>query len=103
MIPANLQAFIEFINIPFVNFNFIDIAILVIILIYAAEGYAIGFVRGFADFLSFVLSFAFALTFYGVFGAFLVDNLGMPKGISNAIGFFLAAFICEVGLTILFR
>ena len=103
MIPANIQAFIDFLYIPFVNLNVIDIAIIVVIIIYAVEGYALGFIRGLADFLSFVISFAFALSFYGVFGAFLVDNLNMPKGFSNAIGFFLAAFICEVGLTILFR
>lgn len=103
MLPANFQAFLDFIYIPVIDFNFIDIAIIIIILIYAFEGYAVGFLRSLSDFVSFVISFIFALSFYNIFAVFLSDVLHIPKGFSNAIGFFLAAFICEVCLTILFR
>jgi len=99
----NIQNFLNAVNIPVVNFNFIDIAILIIIFIYALEGYAIGLGRGILDFISFVFSFLFALTFYGVFGSFMSDYLSIPIGFSNAIGFFLAAFISEIALTISFR
>lgn len=103
MLPVNFLSFLDFLYIPGFNFNFIDIAIIIIILIYAFEGYAVGFLRSFTDFVSFLLSFIFALSFYNVFAVFLHDVLNISKGFSNAIGFFLAAFICEICLTILFR
>jgi uncharacterized protein YkwD len=103
MFPAQVQALLNAINIPVINFNFIDIAIMIIIFIYILEGWAIGFSRGVLDFLSFIFSFIFALSFYGFFGSFLSEYLNIPVGFSNAIGFFLAAFISEVMLTILFR
>ena len=103
MFPADIQNLLNIINVPAINFNFIDIAIVAIIIIYALEGYAIGFTRGLLDFISFIFSFLFALSFYGVFGSFLSEYLHIPVGFSNAIGFFLAAFISEVILAILLR
>lgn len=103
MLPANIQGFLDFLYVPVINLNFVDILILLVIVVYAIEGYAVGFLRGLTDFISFVLSFIFALSFYNVFAIFLSDVLGIPKGLSNAIGFFLAALICEISLTILFR
>jgi uncharacterized protein YkwD len=98
-----IQAFLQFLTIPFVNFNFIDLAIIFIVAFYILEGYSIGFIRGFADFISFVASFLFGLTFYDIFGSFLVSSLNIPKGFGNALGFFLAAFLCEITITILLR
>lgn len=103
MMPPNLQSLLDFLYIPGFKFNFIDIAIIIIILIYAFEGYAVGFLRSLSDFISFVLSFIFALSFYNIFALFLINILHLPKGFSNAIGFFLAALICEICLTIFFR
>lgn len=104
MIPfGHFQEFLEFLKIPFVGLNFIDIAILLVIAVYALEGYAIGFIRGTADFISFVISFIFGLYFYGVFGSILVNSFQIPQGFANALGFFIGAFICELLLTIIFR
>lgn len=104
MIPFDLIAeFLRFLTIPFVNLNFIDIAILVIIGIYAFEGYVLGFIRGISDFVSFILSFIFGLTFYGIFGDLLISNFQIPAGFANALGFFLGAFISEVILTLILR
>lgn len=103
MVPSNLQSFLDFLYVPVFQFNFIDILIIIVILIYAFEGYAVGFLRSLSDFISFVLSFIFALSFYNIFALFLINVLHLPKGLSNAIGFFLAALICEICLTILFR
>lgn len=103
MLPANIQGFLDFLYVPVINLNFVDILIILILVVYAIEGYAVGFLRGLSDFVSFILSFIFALSFYNVFAVFLSDTLGISKGFSNAIGFFLAALICEVCLTILFR
>lgn len=104
MIPLDqFKEFLHFLTVPFINFNFIDLAIILVIVVYAVEGYALGFIRGFADFMSFVLSFLFGLTFYDVFGDFLVSYFNIPKGFGNALGFFLGAFICEVALSLFFR
>lgn len=104
MIPfGHFQEFLEFLKIPFVGLNFIDIAILLVIAVYVLEGYAIGFIRGTADFISFVLSFIFGLYFYSVFGSILVNSFNIPQGFANALGFFIGAFICEILLTIIFR
>jgi len=100
---SELKQFLDFFTIPFVNFNFVDLAIIIVVLIYALEGYTLGFVRGVTDFITFVISFFFGITFYGVFGIFLTDKFGIPKGFGNALGFFLAAFISEVAMTLLFR
>lgn len=98
-----LQEFLRFLTIPFAGFNFIDIAIIIIILVYVFEGYALGFIRGFADFITFILSFLFGLTFYATIGDLLVSNLKIPAEFGNALGFFLGAFLCEVILSIIFR
>ncbi len=98
-----IQSFLHFLTIPFVNLNFIDLAIFIIIAFYALEGYALGFIKGFADFASFLISFLFGLTFYDIFGDFLVNTFNIPKGFGNALGFFLAAFVCEIVLTIFLR
>lgn len=90
-------------NVPLLNFNFIDIAIVIVILIYAVEGYAIGFLRATLDFISFIFAFLFALAFYPLFASFFTEYLTIPLGFSNAIGFFLAAFIAEVTIAILLR
>ncbi|MBI4097719.1 MAG: CvpA family protein [Candidatus Levybacteria bacterium] len=104
MIPLEqFKEFLHFLSLPFVNLNFVDLAIILVVAVYAIEGYALGFIRGFADFISFVLSFLFGLTFYDIFGDFLVNSFNIPKGFGNALGFFLGAFICEVVLTLILR
>lgn len=85
------------------SFNFIDVGIVIVIAIYAFEGYSLGFVKSFADLLTFVFSFAFGLSFYSVFGGILVNLFNIPKGFGNAFGFFLGSFVFEVALTILLR
>lgn len=98
-----IQDFVRFLTIPFAHLNFIDIAIIIVVVVYAIEGYALGFIRGLTDFITFLLSFLFGLTFYDIFSSILTDNSRLPKGFGNAIGFFVGAFIAEVTLSIIFR
>lgn len=86
-----------------INFNFIDIIILAVLIFYAFEAYFLGFIGASFDFASFVLSFALGLKFYGFFGQLLVNNFSMPKGFANASGFFIAAFIAELIASFVFR
>lgn len=100
---SQLQEFLRFLSLPFANLSFVDVGIIIVVLVYAWEGYTLGVIRGTADFISFLLSFIFGLSFYDVFNSLLISNFNIPKGFGNAIGFFLAAFLSEIVLTFLFR
>src|SRR3712207_1584060 len=83
--------------------NPLDIIIVVVVLFYAYEGYALGFLLASLDLVSFILSFIIALKFYGVVARILMDAFSMPIGFANAAGFFLLAFVSEILLSYLFR
>ncbi|PIY94953.1 MAG: hypothetical protein CO135_03960 [Candidatus Levybacteria bacterium CG_4_9_14_3_um_filter_35_16] len=85
------------------GFNWVDILIIVVILFYILEGYALGFLTALADLISFILAFFAGLTFYGVFGNLLVKFLSIPQGFAKAVGFFIAAFIVEILATIFLK
>ncbi len=83
--------------------NLLDFIIIVIILFYAYEGYKLGFLVAFLDLASFIISFLLALTFYNRLGEVVATLFGIPPGLSNALGFFLIALVCEVVLSLLLR
>lgn len=78
--------------------SLLDICIIVVFCYYAFEGYSLGFVRASADLVSFVTSFLLGLRFYAVVGSLLITYLGLTPGFANACGFFLIAFVTEVGI-----
>lgn len=78
------------------NLNWLDILIILVLLFYAIEGFALGFFASLLDLIGFISAFLIGLTFYGFFGDLLVSTFNMPRGFSNAIGFFIAAFLAEV-------
>lgn len=78
--------------------NWVDIVILVVLLFYSFEGYALGALPAFFDFLQFITSFFVGLKLYGWIGSLLSHYLSLPQGIANAIGFFIAAFLAEMVL-----
>ncbi len=84
-------------------FNWVDYLILILLIIYAYEGYSVGFVSAFLDLVSLITSFIIGIKFYGFFAGILVERLNIPQGFSNAIGFFLGALITEIILRTLFR
>lgn len=80
----------------FQNFNWVDFVALGVLLFYAVEGYAVGGLNAFFDFLKFVAAFFLALKMYGVVGSLLFHYLSLPQGIANAVGFFVVAFAAEI-------
>lgn len=86
-----------------IDFNVLDIIIILTLLFYAFEGYTAGFIVAFFDLASFVLSFIFGLKFYSFAGGFLVDIFSIPLGFANAIGFFITALIAEIILNLILR
>lgn len=85
------------------GFNWIDTIVLLIITVYAIEGYFLGFFVAVIDFFSFVISFVFGLSLYWVIAKVLVDYLHVPQGFANAIGFLIIAIAFEIVLNVIFR
>jgi len=79
--------------------NWVDLIVLLLIAVYAVEGFSLGILRSFVDFLSFVASFISGLIFYSFISEVLSDNFGIPHGFSNAIGFFSVAILTELLLS----
>jgi len=99
----NLTSFLSHFSFPALGINFLDIIIVIVIIFYAREGYALGFTLAFLDLAIFVLSFIIALKLYGFLAKILINIFSMPIGFANAAGFFLTAFITEIILSILVR
>lgn len=83
-------------DINYLGLNWIDFIILLIVTIYAFEGYFLGFFASFIDFISFIFSFVFGLAFYGSLSNILVSAFKIPQGFSNAIGFLAIAIVFEI-------
>ncbi len=83
--------------------NWIDLILLIIVTIYAIEGYFLGFFAATVDFMSFVLSFVFGLAFYGEIGNILVSIFSIPQGFANALGFLMAAIIFEIIFNVILK
>lgn len=85
------------------RFNWVDLIIIVIVLFYAFEGYAIGFLSSFLDLISFVASFMLGLVLYSVVAGLIAGVFPIPHGIANAIGFFIVALFAELILSFLLK
>ncbi len=99
----DINAFLSAISIPMFGINWIDILILIVIIFYCFEGYALGFYAAILDLISFIVSFALGLTFYGFIGQILVKIFSIPSGFANAIGFFIVAFFTEIIISFLLK
>ena len=89
--------------VPSLGFNWIDLTILIVLLFYSFEGYALGFYVAFLDLISFISSFALGLVLYGFIGKVLIHVFSMPNGFANAIGFFVVAFFSEILINFLLK
>lgn len=83
--------------------NYVDLLIIIVLIFYAIEGLSAGFWLSLLDLGSFVSSFLIGLTFYSFFGKILVSAFSIPVGFSNAIGFFLAAFLAEILINLVLK
>lgn len=92
----DINALLSALSIQGLGFNWIDVLILVVVVFYGFEGYALGFYAALVDLISFIVSFALGLVYYGVIGGLLMKIFSMPAGFANAIGFFVVAFITEI-------
>ncbi len=84
-------------------YNAADVFLVLIFFLYAIEGYSLGFVASFFEFVSFVLSFTIGLRGYLLLVPFLSRFLPVPHGFLRVISFFLITSLSEILLRILIR
>lgn len=99
----DLNQIISSLSIANYGLNWIDIILIIIVIIYAVEGYFLGFFTALVDFISFVLSFVLGLLLYSSLANILVNIFSIPQGFSNAIGFLVIAIVFEIIFNVFFR
>lgn len=62
-----------------------------------------GFFTSLVDFMSFVLSFVFGLSFYSRVAEILINVFSIPQGFANALGFLIAAILFEIIFSVILK
>lgn len=78
------------------NGNWIDLGIIVFLIFYIISRLSKGFIEGVIDFLGFIFSMWTALTYFSIAAIIFIKYFSLPRGISNALGFFVIAFVAEI-------
>lgn len=86
-----------------IGLNWVDYIIIVALIFYAIEGYAVGFVASLLDLISFIAAFIIGLKVYFFIGKFIQNFLSISAGFSNALGFLVSASIAEIILSYILR
>ncbi|OGK08385.1 hypothetical protein A2767_06375 [Candidatus Roizmanbacteria bacterium RIFCSPHIGHO2_01_FULL_35_10] len=74
--------------------NWIDLAFIILILYFIITQK--GFIHTFLEAVAFIFSLFFSYRLYSFFGKLLILNFSFPKGMAQAVGFFIAWFIAEI-------
>src|SRR4030042_4794949 len=83
------------------NFNFIDIIILVFLIYFIWQGYHTGFIGGLLNIVSTALSFVAAIAFYPQLGQFLATKFGWSQNVAIVVAFFLILIFVEIVLSLI--
>ena len=75
--------------------NWVDLAIILVLLYFASEAWTAGFWIILADFLSFFLSLIVSLRGYPLMAEVLRNNFSFPYSLSNALGFLFTAALSQ--------
>ncbi len=81
------------------NFNWVDLVILGILLYYLFQGWKTGIVLLIASLVSFFLSLWLAFRYHSLIGSFLTIKFGIPASWTSAISSILLLFIAEAVLS----
>ncbi len=73
--------------------NWVDLLFILLLIYFIIT--SSGFIDTLFDALGFIFSLIFSYKFYSFFGALLVSNFALPKGLSYASGFFIAWIVSE--------
>jgi uncharacterized membrane protein required for colicin V production len=84
------------------SINIIDVLLVAVIIINVATGYRRGFLRGFLDLLSWVLSFLAALRFYPIVAPWLGNQINWWSDVwDRPIAFILIAVVVGLGVELI--
>lgn len=83
--------------------NWVDLAVIVFLVIFAIEGLGRSLVGELLGFLSFLFAFLAALSFYNKASYLFQNNFNIPLSIANVLGFLAVWFVCEFLLYTLSR
>ena len=89
---ALFKEIIDFIG----RLNIVDWGVILIVILYGVEGYAVGAIAGILDICGFLLAFSVGLTLYKPLGGVLGKFIHLSEGFLHAIGFLLAVIITEI-------
>lgn len=81
--------------------NWVDLSIIILLLLFAFEGYGKSFFSQFLDLISFILALILSLRFYNYASLPLQTNFSLAHSLANVLGFFLVWGIVEVLLAII--
>ncbi len=79
----------------FLQANWVDLIIIVVLAYYISEAWRFGFWVVLADFVSFLLALFIALSGYKLIGNLLRNNFALSHSLSNALGFLITAALAE--------
>src|ERR1035437_1284559 len=100
---SSILTTITSLSVPILGLNWIDVFVVVVLFIYALEGFALGVLIATVDLFSFTLSFIAGITFYARIASLLMKFLPISHGFANAIGFFAAAVLVEIVASIILK
>lgn len=80
----------------FVNFNWIDIVIIIVTIFFVFDGWERGLVAQFANLLAFLASLWLAIRYHVLVGAFITQKFGITATWADVIGYLLIAFASEI-------
>src|SRR3989344_4416729 len=85
------------------GFNWVDLAIIAIVLLFALEAYGGVLVIEVLDFFSFLIALLLSFRYYNYIGELFQSQFNFPHGLSLVIGFMLTWFLAEAVLYFLAR
>lgn len=83
------------------NVNWVDIVFVVIMIYFILTSH--GLIQVFLEFIGLFISMALAYAFYSEVGTLVHTAFNLPNGVSQAAGFFIAWFVIETIISIVFR
>lgn len=89
-------------NIPALHGNWVDLAIILVLIYFVSEAWRHGFWVLLADFVSFLGSLLISLRGYKLVAGLLEANFSFSRPVSNALGFLVTAIISEAVLGYIF-
>jgi uncharacterized protein YkwD len=85
------------------DFNFVDLIVLVFLIYFIWQGYQTGFLGGLFNILSTIISFAAAVVFYPALGGFLQSQLKLSENLALVVAFFSILILVEIIVSFAFH